>query len=281
MARILDTAAVIPVIARLTRQAACELPADYIAALRNALEREESPYGKDVLETLIENAAYAKEEQIPCCQDTGTCVVFMEIGQEVSWTGAPLREAVNEGVRQGYTGGYLRKSMVSDPLERVNTGDNTPALLHTEISAGREVTVTIFPKGGGSENMGAFTTLLPGSQEEEILNFVCEVMKKAGGKPCPPVTLGIGLGGTMDYCCLLAKRALLRPHGSRNAQPRYARFEREILNAVNGLGIGPMGTGGRITALDVRIEQYACHITALPVAVCFQCHAARIARAVL
>ncbi|MDR0551466.1 MAG: fumarate hydratase [Spirochaetaceae bacterium] len=281
MARILDTALVIPVIARLARQAACELPQDYVEALQEALEREESPYGKDVLQTLTENARYAKACQIPCCQDTGVCVVFMEIGQEISWTGIPLAEAVDEGVRRGYTEGYLRKSIVGDPLERINTGDNTPALLHIDIVPGADAAITVFPKGGGSENMGVYAALLPDAGEEGIRHFVLDAVKRAGGKPCPPVTLGIGLGGTMDYCCLLAKRALLRPHGSRNPLSRCAHLETELLTAVNALGIGPMGTGGRVTAMDVRIEQFACHITALPVAVCFQCHAARTARAVI
>jgi fumarate hydratase subunit alpha len=279
--RILETSGVIPVIAELIIKACCELDDTLVRSLRAALRKEESPYGKDVLRQLIENAEYAKKEQIPCCQDTGTCVVVMEIGQEVAWTGIPLSEAVNQGVRKGYDEGYLRKSMVRDPLDRVNTGDNTPAIFHSEIVSGDRVKVTVFPKGGGSENMGAFATLTPGAGEAGVRDFVLKTVRAAGGNPCPPVIVGVGIGGTMDWCAWLAKKALLRPLGARNACARYARLEEDLRDRINDLGIGPMGTGGRVTALDVHIEQYPCHITALPVAVCFQCHANRHAEAVL
>jgi fumarate hydratase subunit alpha len=250
-------------------------------ALRDAYQKEESPYGKDTLQLLIENAEYAKKEQIACCQDTGTCVVVMEIGQEVSWTGGPLLDAVNEGVRKGYDEGYLRKSMVRDPLNRVNTGDNTPAVFHSEIVPGDKVTVTVMPKGGGSENMGAFSTLLPAEGEAGVKNFVLKAVESAGGKACPPVIVGVGVGGTMDKCAWIAKKALLRPVGDRNPDSYYAKLELELLEKINNLGIGPLGMGGRITALDVHIEYYPCHITALPVAVNLQCHASRRAAAVL
>jgi fumarate hydratase subunit alpha len=279
--RLIHTASIIPVIAGLCQKACYELGDDVIAALTTALQKEESLYGKDILRQLLENAAYAKEAQIPCCQDTGACIVVMDIGQEVSWEGASLTDAVNEGVRRGYTEGYLRKSMTKDPLDRVNTGDNTPAILHTQIVPGSQVTITVFPKGGGSENMGAFITLTPGAGEAGIKDFVLKTVETAGGNPCPPVIVGIGVGGTMDWCAWLAKKALLRPLGEWNPNPRYARLETDLLEAINNLGIGPMGMGGRVTALEVHIEQYPCHITALPVAVSFQCHAHRRASATL
>jgi fumarate hydratase subunit alpha len=250
-------------------------------ALSNAYNKEESPYGKDTLDLLIRNADYAKQEQIACCHDTGTCVVYMEIGQEVSWTGQPLSEAVNSGVRKGYTEGYLRFSMVKDPLNRINTGDNTPAVLHTEIVSGDEVKITIMPKGGGSENMGAFTTLTPDLGADGVKAFILKTIEAAGGKPCPPILVGVGIGGTMDYCCTIAKKALLRPIGSRNPDPFYAEMERELLTKINNTGIGTLGMGGRITALDVFIDCYPCHITSLPVAVNLQCHASRQASAVI
>lgn len=281
MARILDTAGLVPVIAELAKKACYELDGNVMEALRAAVEKEESPYGRDTLRLLVDNAEYARAEGIACCHDTGTCVVLLEIGQEVSWTGAPLFDAVNEGVRRGYDQGYLRKSMVRDPLHRVNTGDNTPAVLHTEILPGDRVRVTVMPKGGGSENMGAFSTLVPAEGEGGVKDFVLKTLVDAGGKTCPPVIVGVGLGGTMDHCTWIAKKALLRPIGERNRDPYYAAMEEELLDRINRLGIGPLGMGGRITALDVHIEYYPCHITALPVAVNLQCHASRHARAVI
>jgi fumarate hydratase subunit alpha len=205
----------------------------------------------------------------------------MEIGQEVSWTGIPLFDAVNEGVRKGYDEGYLRKSMVRDPLNRINTGDNTPAVFHSEIVPGDKVTITVMPKGGGSENMGAFTTLVPAEGAAGVKNFVLKTVEQAGGKTCPPVIVGIGIGGTMDWCSWIAKKALLKPIGQRNPNPYYAEMETELLEQINNMGIGPLGMGGRVTALDVHIEYYPCHITALPVAVNLQCHASRHATAKL
>ena len=281
MPRVLDTAELIPVIAELAKKACYELDDNFMDALRDAERREESPYGRDTLRLLIDNAVYAKQEQIACCHDTGTCVVILEIGQEVCWKGMPLFDAVNEGVRRGYGEGYLRKSMVADPLNRVNTGDNTPAVLHTEIVRGDRVSVTVMPKGGGSENMGAFSTLVPADGAEGVKDFVLKTLEDAGGKTCPPVVVGVGIGGTMDQCAWIAKKALLRPIGSRSPNPYYAKMEEELLERINNLGIGPLGMGGRITALDVHIEYYSCHITALPVAVNLQCHASRHARAEL
>jgi fumarate hydratase subunit alpha len=281
MQRILDTAELIPIIAQLARKACYELGDDVIASLREAQCREESPYGRDCLRQLVENAEYAKKEQIACCQDTGTCNVILEIGQEVSWKGMPLSDAVNEGVRRGYEEGYLRKSMVADPFDRVNTNDNTPAMLHTESVPGDKVSVTVMPKGGGCENMGAFRTLLPSDGAHGVIQFVIQTVDKAGGKACPPLLVGVGIGGSMDKCVWLAKKALLRPIGRRNLNPFYSNLETELLEKINNLGIGPMGMGGRITALDVHIEYYPCHITALPVAINLQCHASRNARAEL
>ncbi len=281
MARSIDTSQVVPVIAQLCMKACYELDDNFMGALKAAYGKEESPYGRDTIDLLIRNAEYAKKEQIACCHDTGSCVVVMEIGQEVSWTGKPLAEAVDDGVRKGYAEGYLRKSMVRDPLDRVNTGDNTPAILHTEIVPGDKVHITVMPKGGGSENMGAFSTLVPAVGEEGVKDFVMRTVDDAGGKTCPPVIVGVGVGGTMDWCVWMAKRALLRPIGSYNPNPRYARMEDELLERINNLGIGPLGMGGRITALAVHIEYYPCHITALPVAVNLQCHASRHASAVL
>ena len=281
MHRNIDTEELIPVIAKLCQKACYELNEDLVAALKSAHSIEESPYSKDALDLLIKNADFAKKEQIACCHDTGTAVVIMEIGQEVSWTGAPLVDAVNEGVRRGYKEGYLRSSIVKDPLERINTGDNTPCILHTEIVEGSKVNITVMPKGGGSENMGAFTTLVPAEGAKGVKDFVVDVVEKAGGKTCPPSVVGVGIGGTMDYCAWLAKKALLRPIGKRNSNANYAAMEEELLERINNLGIGTLGMGGRITALSVHIEYYPCHITTLPVAVNLQCHASRYASAII
>lgn len=277
MSRIINTNEIIDVIADLCKKACYELSEEFINSLREAYEKEESPYGKDTLKLLIDNAEYAKKEQIACCHDTGTAVVIMEIGQEISWEGMPLVDAVNAGVRKGYEEGYLRKSMVRDPLDRVNTGDNTPCVFHPEIVEGDKVTITVMPKGGGSENMGAFINLVPAVGEEGVKDFIMKTIEYAGGKTCPPIIVGIGIGGTMDKCAWLAKKSLLRPIGDRNKVPHYARMEEELLEKINKLGIGPLGMGGRMTALDVHIEAYPCHITSLPVAINLQCHASRYA----
>ena len=279
MPRILNTSELIPVIAGLAKKACYELDDNFMEALRDAEKKEESPYGRDTLRLLIENAQYAKKEQIACCHDTGSCVVIMEIGQEISWEGMPFFDAVNEGVRRGYGEGYLRMSMVRDPLNRDNTGDNTPAILHTELVPGNKVSITVMPKGGGSENMGSFSTLVPAEGAIGVKDFVLKTLEDAGGKTCPPVVVGVGVGGTMDKCVWIAKKALLRPIGSRSPNPFYSAMEEELLGRINNLGIGPLGMGGRITALDVHIEYFPCHITSLPVAVNLQCHASRHASA--
>lgn len=277
MARIIDTSLLIPIVSDLCKKACFELSDNLLDALKSSLEIEKSPYGKDTLQLFIENAEFAKKEQIACCQDTGSTVIIMEIGQEVSWSGQLLVDAINEGVRQGYEEGYLRKSIVSDPINRKNTGDNTPCMLHTEIVEGDKVNITVLPKGGGSENMGAFKTLLPSAGAEGIMEFVLSVIENAGGKACPPMIVGVGIGGTMDKCTFLAKKSLLREIGDRNKNDDYARIELDLLEKINNLGIGPLGMGGTVTALDVHIEYFPCHITSLPVAVNLQCHANRSA----
>lgn len=279
--RVINTEEIVPIIENLAIQACCCLSDNVIDAFKKALETEESPIGKDSLEIIIENSEFARDNMMPCCHDTGMAVVVMEIGQEVSWEGKPLYDQVEEGIRRGYENGYLRKSVVADPLERVNTNDNTPVVFHPSIVPGDKVKITVMPKGGGSENMGAFKVLLPGAGEEGIKEFVLETVARAGGNPCPPYIVGIGVGGTMDQCAWMAKKALLRDIGERNPNLRYAKLEEDLLEAINNTGIGPIGYGGRSTALDVHVDYYGVHITALPVAINFQCNAARQATAVL
>ncbi len=237
--------------------------------------------GREVLDQLVQNAEIARRERMPICQDTGATVVLVEIGQDVHIVGGDLTEAINEGVRRGYEDGYLRKSIVAHPLERKNTGDNTPAMIRYEIVPGESVRIVVAPKGGGSENMSAFKMLTPAEGEAGVKEFVVETVRRAGPNPCPPVVVGVGVGGTFDVCCWLAKKALLRPLGQPNADPTFARLERELLEQINNLGIGPSGLGGRTTALAVHIEWFPCHITSLPVAVNLNCHAARHKEVVL
>jgi fumarate hydratase subunit alpha len=251
-----------------------DLPADVLATLKKARENEESPVGQEILDQILENAAIAASERVPICQDTGFAAIFIEIGHEVCIEG-DLPAAVDEGVRQGYTEGYLRKSIVSDPLRRTNTGDNTPAALTVEFVPGDQVTVTIAPKGGGSENMSMARLFAPAAGRDGLIDFIVNRVKESGSNPCPPVVVGVGIGGTFDLSARLAKKALMRDLGQRHPDPFYAEMEEEILEKVNNLGIGPMGLGGRTTALDVHIEFYPCHIASLPVAVNMQCHAAR------
>ncbi|MGI6034288.1 MAG: fumarate hydratase [Limnochordia bacterium] len=268
-------------VSRLCIKANSELGPDVMSALEEALAKEESPVGKDILRQILENHRLAAKEGIPLCQDTGLAVVFLEVGQDVQIVGGVLTEAVNEGVRQGYIQGYLRKSVVADPLRRSNTNDNTPAIIHTQVVPGDRLTITVAPKGGGSENMSALAMLPPSAGEEGLRRFVLEQVKRAGPNPCPPVVVGVGLGGNFEKVAYLAKKALLRPLDEEHADPFYARLERELLTEINNLGIGPQGLGGRITALAVHIEAYPCHITGMPVAVNMNCHAARHQTAVL
>ncbi len=251
------------------------LGSDVVARLNEFMKMEESPTGKEVLGKILENAEIARTEQVPLCQDTGFAVFFVELGQDVHLVGGDFVEAINEGVRQGYQEGYLRKSIVSDPVERKNTGDNTPAILHIEIVPGDKVKITIAPKGGGSENMSEVKMMVPAAGVEGVKEFVVDRVRRSGANPCPPVIVGVGIGGTFEKCAQIAKKALLRPLGSKHADPYYADLETELLEKINKLGIGPQGFGGRITALAVHIEVHPCHIASFPVAVNMQCHVAR------
>ncbi len=249
---------------------------DVKASLRRSLETEESPLGREILEVILENHEIAEKNDMPICQDTGVAVVFIDVGQDVHLTGGSLEDAINEGVRQGYTEGYLRKSMVSDPvIDRKNTGDNTPAVIHTRIVHGEKVRIRFAAKGGGAENMSEVRMMTAAEGIEGVKNFVVDRVKRSGGNPCPPMIVGVGIGGNFEKSAILAKEALFRPLGEPNPDPRYAEAEREILERVNRLGIGPQGLGGRTTALSVSIEFVPCHIASMPVAVNIQCHAHR------
>ncbi|MHB1407208.1 MAG: fumarate hydratase [Desulfitobacteriaceae bacterium] len=252
-----------------------DLGADIMAGFKSALQTESSPLGQEVLARLIENAEIAHEERVPMCQDTGMAVVFAEIGQDVQVVGGSLAEALNEGVRRGYDKGYLRKSVVKDPFERVNTGDNTPAIIHYDIVPGHNVHITVAPKGFGSENMGALKMCKPSEGLEGAMQFVVDTVDKAGGNPCPPIVVGVGVGGTMEKATFLAKRALTRSLGQPNPDERLAKIEQELLTRINNLGIGPQGFGGNTTALAVHLEVYPTHIAGMPVAVNINCHATR------
>lgn len=280
--REIDVKEVTAAVAKLCCEACYYLPEDLLAKFKNSLGSEESPLGREVLETLIENANLAKAKDVPLCQDTGLAVVFIDIGQEVHFTGGCLQKAIHDGVAEGYTKGYLRKSSVTDPLfDRKNTQDNTPAIIHTRIVPGDKVKITVSPKGCGSENMGAMKMLKPADGVEGVIDFVLDTVRRAGPNPCPPVTVGIGIGGNMEQCALLAKYSLTRPIGEHNKDERYAQLEKELLERINKTGIGPAGLGGTTTAVAVNIEYTATHIGALPVSVNLNCHAARRAYAVL
>lgn len=248
------------------------LPDDVCAALETARTQEDGVVARDVLDTIIEN--YHIANPVPICQDTGMACVFLEIGQNVHIVG-DLTQAVNAGVAKGYTEGYLRKSVVRDPLSRENTGDNTPAMLYTELVPGDELRITVAPKGFGSENMSRIAMLKPADGVDGVVNFVLETVRLAGPNPCPPIVVGVGIGGNFDKAALLAKKALLRPIGSRNSQPYYAELEDKLLEKINALGIGPQGLGGRTTALGVQIETLPTHIAGLPCAVNINCHVSR------
>jgi fumarate hydratase subunit alpha len=251
------------------------LPEDVLEALQSAAKREESPSGQAVLQQLLENARLARQELVPLCQDTGFAILFVELGQDVSLTGGDYNAALQDGVRQGYKEAFLRTSILNDPLVRKNTGDNTPAIIYTEIVPGDKVKITVACKGGGSENMSAIKMLPPSAGVEGIKQFVLEQVKNAGANPCPPVIIGLGIGGTFDKCAFLAKKSLLRILGTRHPDPWYAALEEELLQKINNLGIGPMALGGTVTALAVHIETHPCHLVSLPVALNMQCHSAR------
>ncbi len=276
--RELNAAAITDAVARMCVRANTVLPEDVKSAILAARQAEDWPVARDVLDRIIEN--YSIGRGIPICQDTGMACVFLKVGQEVHITG-DLAAAVDEGVRRGYTEGYLRKSVVRDPLDRVNTGDNTPAMLYTELVPGDRVEITVAPKGFGSENMSRIAMLKPSDGLEGVKRFIVDAVEQAGPNPCPPIVVGVGIGGTFDKCALLAKQALLRPLGSHNDNPFYAALEDELLEKINSLGIGPQGFGGRTTALAVNIETLPTHIAGLPCAVNINCHVTRHVKEVL
>ena len=261
--------------AGLCQEANFQLGADVLAAFEKGLQEETAPAGKDIFRQLLENARIAREESVPMCQDTGFAVVFVEIGQDVHITGGDLYAAINEGVSKGYREGYLRKSILNHPFERQNTGDNTPAVIHCRLVPGDQLKITVAPKGGGSENMSGLKMLKPAEGVAGVKKFVVEQVSFAGPNPCPPIIVGVGIGGTFEKAALLAKEALLRPVGQKNPRPEIAQLEEELLTEINQLGIGPQGLGGRVTALAVHVEVYAVHMASLPVAVNINCHAAR------
>jgi len=280
--REIQASAITQTVAQLCQQANFELGEDVLTALKQAQKTEESPLGREVLSQLLENARIAREERLPLCQDCGTAVVFLEIGQETHIVGGDLYTAIEEGVRQGYVEGYLRKSIVSQPFSaRVNTRDNTPPVIHTEIVPGDRVKIIVMSKGGGAENMSRLAMLKPGDGSQGIIDFTVRTVDEAGGKPCPPVIVGLGIGGTAEGAMMLAKKSLLRPVATPNPDPETAGLEKEILARINDLGIGPLGFGGRVTALAVHVETMPTHIASLPVAVNLQCHSARHKEAVI
>jgi fumarate hydratase subunit alpha len=259
---------------KLCMEACTILGDDVLKTLERAQAVEESPIGKEILGRIIENAAIAKTENIPLCQDTGMAVLFLEIGQDLHFDGGSLTEAIQEGVRRGYEEGHLRKSVLH-PITRINTGDNTPAVIHTEIVSGDRLKITMAPKGFGSENMSRVTMFPPSAGMEAVKDFVVQRVQESGGNPCPPIIVGLGLGGTFEKAALIAKKALLRPLGSKNPDPLLVDLENDLLERINRLGIGPMGLGGRTTALAVHVNTHPTHIASIPCAVNIQCHSSR------
>jgi fumarate hydratase subunit alpha len=274
--RDIDAGEITKTVTRLFIEANYYLTDDVLTALQRARDTEESLVGKEVLAQLIRNADVAAKEQIALCQDCGAAIVFLELGQEVHITGGDLNTAVNAGVRQAYETGYLRKSMVFQPFSaRVNTQDNTPAIIYTDIVPGDKLKIIVAPKGGGAENMSRLIMLTPSAGRQGIIESVVKAIDEAGSNPCPPIIVGVGIGGTAEKTMLMAKKALLRKIGLHNADPEIAELEKELLNRINELGIGPMGYGGRITALAVNVETFPAHIASMPVAVNINCHSAR------
>jgi fumarate hydratase subunit alpha len=269
-------------VARLVQKTNTELGTDVLDGLRKAREFEASPIGREALDRLIENVRLAKDENLPLCQDCGAPVVFLDIGQEVHFNGGDLYTAVAEGIRKGYTEGFLRKSMVSHPFtDRRNTGDSTPPVIHAEIVPGEKLKIGFMPKGGGAENMSRLVMLKPGAGEKGITDAVEAAVKAAGGNACPPLIIGLGIGATAEKAMIMAKKALLRPVGWPSSDPVTAGLEKKVLEKVNGLGIGPLGMGGTVTALAVHAESRPCHFASLPLAINLQCHSARHAEVVL
>ena len=254
---------------------ACEnIPENVLTALKNAVEKEESPLGKQVLEQIVENAYLGREKHLPICQDTGLAIVYLTIGSEVYFEG-DIYEAINDGVRRAYTEGYLRKSVVRHPLDRVNTKDNTPAIVHIKMVPGDTFKIEVAPKGGGSENMSTVKMLIPADGIEGVKKLVVDTVFHAGGKPCPPIVVGVGIGGNFEKCALMAKEALLREIDDESDDPIANKLEKDLLELINNCGVGPMGFGGRITCLAVKVNVHPCHIASMPVAINVQCHAAR------
>ncbi|MCP4705570.1 MAG: fumarate hydratase [candidate division Zixibacteria bacterium] len=273
--RQISTKTIIDTVREMAIGASFELGEDVVKALEDAKKVEQSPVGLGILEQITKNAEIARDEKSPMCQDTGLAVFMIEMGQDVQIVDGDFTEAINEGVRRGYEDGYLRKSVLSDPLERVNTGDNTPAMITIDIVPGDKLKITMAAKGGGSENMSEVKMLKPSDGVDGVKEFVVDKVVRSGGNPCPPVIIGVGIGGTFDKCALLAKKSLMRDVGDRHPNKFYADLELELLAKINKTGVGPQGLGGTTTALDVHIEVAPCHIASLPVAVNTQCHAAR------
>lgn len=279
--REIDDAAIRETVERLCQEANYYLPDDVVAALKNARQREEAPRAQQVLDIILQNAEIAGRDKVALCQDTGTTVVFLDIGQDAHVRG-DLNQAIHDGVSRGYKSGFLRSSMVRQPFSRrLNTGDNTPPVVHTEIVPGDRLKITLMPKGGGCENMSRMVILRPGEGRKGVSDFVLRTVEESGGNPCPPVIVGVGIGGTAEYVMFLAKRSLLRKVGQHNPDPEVAELEDELLERINATGIGPQAWGGSTTALAVNVETFPTHITALPVGVNIQCHSARFKTAEL
>ena len=279
--REINVSEVTALVRRLCMEANYRLPEDVAQSFETGRAAEQSPLGRTIFDEMIRNCKLACEQDVPICQDTGSAVIFAEVGQDVHLTGGAFEDAVNEGVRQGYVDGYLRKSIVSDPLRRVNTDDNTPAMLHTRIVPGESVKIIVAPKGGGSENMSAMKMFTPAATKEVIADWIADTVIAAGSNPCPPVIIGVGLGGTADKAAALAKEALLRPVGQFSEDPLYAEMEHRILDRVNASGVGPQGLGGTVTALSCAVLPFATHIASLPCAVSIGCHVTRHAEGTL
>ena len=279
--RVIQASIISEAVKELCIRANCVMNENLLDALRTAQEEESYPVAKTTLGCMLQNAQIARDDMVPICQDTGAACVFVELGQDVRIEGGLLADAINEGVARGYVDGYLRKSMVSDPLRRVNTQDNTPALITTDVVEGDKLKITLAPKGAGSENMGQLKMLKPADGIEGVRAFVLDAVRHAGPNPCPPIIVGVGIGGNFDHVASLAKRALLRPIGASNPDPFYAQLEHDLLEEINSFGTGPAGFGGKTTALAVNIEQTATHIACLPVAVNINCHVARHEEVVL
>ncbi len=280
--REIDVKQVKEVVKKLFLKANFYLDAKVKDKIKESLEKENVPIAKDILKTILENAELAKTKMKPICQDTGSALVFLEIGQDIHFVNGFINDAINDGMREAYFEGFLRKSIVRDPVfDRINTKDNSPAIIYQKIVPGENVKIIVAPKGGGAENMGEVRMLKPSDGLDGVKKFILERVKKSSGNPCPPIIVGIGIGGNFDYSAYLAKIALLRPLDKFNPNPKWATFEKEILAEINNLGVGPQGLGGKTTALKVSVETYPCHIASLPVAINLQCHAHRHAEEII